>query len=373
MHEPCFEVAIIGGGPAGTATAIALKNLGIDHIFLAEAGNYRKPKIGESIPPDSKKLLQQLGVFQAFIEQGHDPCLGSYSSWGSQQLGHNDNLFNPHGSGWHLDRCKFDKFLAEQCRLQGIVCREGVRCTDIGEVPGNRFPYQLAFDGHDVIRSRFIVDATGQNATIARKFGGHVEHQDRMLSIAAYFNCTGQGQNQLTLLEAVEQGWWYCAKLPDNRMVVSLTTDVEIAQEMDLRQLNPWFKLLQSTRYVSKRVNGLAMLKSLNIWKTPSAILDPPAGSGWLAVGDAASCYDPISSQGIYKAMNHGLKAAGAIHGWLQGDAQAITQYRRRVGEDFLNYLQQREYFYGQEQRWPDSPFWQQRRDSFAALEEPAN
>jgi flavin-dependent dehydrogenase len=91
-------------------------------------------------------------------------------------------------------------------------------------------------------------------------------------------------------------------------------------------------------------------------------LLDPPAGTGWLAVGDAASAYDPISSQGIYKALADGLAAAPAIVAWLDGEPGGIVDYRNGVAERFLEYLSIRSYFYGAERRWEGAPFWQRRR-----------
>lgn len=91
-------------------------------------------------------------------------------------------------------------------------------------------------------------------------------------------------------------------------------------------------------------------------------LLDPPADDGWLAVGDAASAYDPISSQGIHKALTDGIAAAGAIASWLAGDPRGVADYRVGVGERFIEYLEMRNYFYETERRWSDGPFWRRRR-----------
>jgi flavin-dependent dehydrogenase len=81
-----------------------------------------------------------------------------------------------------------------------------------------------------------------------------------------------------------------------------------------------------------------------------------------LAVGDAASSYDPISSQGIYKALSGGLAAATAIAGWLSGDPRALHEYRDDIAHQFITYLHHRDHFYQVERRWHDAPFWRHRR-----------
>jgi len=83
----------------------------------------------------------------------------------------------------------------------------------------------------------------------------------------------------------------------------------------------------------------------------------------WLAVGDAASTYDPISSQGIYKALRNGLEAAKAIASYLHGDSQGLKEYESAITSQFDNYLTYRNYFYQMERRWLASPFWQQRQE----------
>ncbi|WP_046006565.1 tryptophan 7-halogenase [Pseudoalteromonas rubra] len=361
-----FDVVIVGGGPAGAATGIALQNIGVGKVFVAEAGTYSKPKIGESIPPDTRKLFQRLNIADAFELQGHEPCLGSFSCWGSEQLGFNDNLFNPLGAGWHLDRRRFDKFMADQFTQGGGLLAGETRFASVSVAHNATYPFQLSFDNQPPVRCRFVVDATGQPAIVARKFGAQIKMQDAMLSIAAYFDCKDTDLNalKLTLLEAINLGWWYCASIPNNQLVVSLTTDATIAKEYALKDPKNWFALLNQTAHLAGRVNTLAPPAHLHYWKTPSSLLNPPAGNGWLAVGDAASCYDPISSQGVYKALATGLKAAQAIADWLDNKPNTLGEYRQYIGNEFINYLTQREYFYQQEQRWQDALFWQQRQAS---------
>ena len=91
-------------------------------------------------------------------------------------------------------------------------------------------------------------------------------------------------------------------------------------------------------------------------------MLERVVGAGWLAVGDAASVYDPISSQGIYKALSNGLAAAQVVAADFQGNTSMLEEYQQLMGARFQDYLQNRNYFYDLEKRWPDSPFWQKRR-----------
>ena len=93
----------------------------------------------------------------------------------------------------------------------------------------------------------------------------------------------------------------------------------------------------------------------------PSFLLDRVCGARWLAVGDAASCFDPLSAQGIYKALADGIAAAHAIAAALATGSDLDASYQHAVQSRFTEYLANRNYFYGLERRWPDSPFWQRR------------
>lgn len=99
-----YRVAIIGGGLAGCACALALAQHGVYDVLVIEAGDYAQFRIGESIPPEANRLFQALGIAQEFFAEAHAPCHGSCSWWGSDKRGYNDALLHPLGHGWHLER-----------------------------------------------------------------------------------------------------------------------------------------------------------------------------------------------------------------------------------------------------------------------------
>jgi flavin-dependent dehydrogenase len=89
-------------------------------------------------------------------------------------------------------------------------------------------------------------------------------------------------------------------------------------------------------------------------------------------VGDAAQAYDPLSSQGIDKALRTASHAGHMIHYALadrpQGTAGLgsgnayIRQYDEQQRQLWQTYLSQRDFYYGIQRRWSDRPFWQRRR-----------
>ncbi|PYV02919.1 MAG: dehydrogenase, partial [Acidobacteria bacterium] len=90
--------------------------------------------------------------------------------------------------------------------------------------------------------------------------------------------------------------------------------------------------------------------------------MDRIAGKNWLAVGDAAAAFDPLSSQGIQSALTSGLRAAQSVERYLNGDRVALPSYASWVNKNFAEYLLIRNRFYRRELRWPRSLFWQRRQ-----------
>ena len=92
-----------------------------------------------------------------------------------------------------------------------------------------------------------------------------------------------------------------------------------------------------------------------------SARLAPCCGEGWLAAGDAAVSFDPLSSQGLFNALYTGLAAAEAADRHLSGAADALTDYERAIADIWSAYRAQLVHWYGAETRWADRPFWRRR------------
>ena len=380
------DVAVLGGGPAGAATALTLARTGISTVLIDAANEADTTlwKIGEGLPPLARLTLQRLGVWERFATDGHLPSHGNCSAWGTSQLAERNFLFEPYGHGWHLDRQRFDALLraaavatgARYCAARVSDCRftptnewclELMQETTVEQdgilfhLAGNKIPTCSTAQ----VTARFVVDATGRASWFARKQGAHRLNSDGLVGVAALLAPAAQGtdRDSLTMIEAVEDGWWYAALLASGRLVMVFLSDGDLPAAKAARTGAGWLQLLSRTEHLARRVvaHGYCLAHEPRIVSANSSRLDQVAGTHWLAVGDAAAAYDPLSSQGILAALESGERAGAALMAKLQGQTEALAGYARSVDEHWQHYLASLRFYYGQETRWPDAPFWQRR------------
>ena len=361
------DVVIVGGGPAGAAIAIALaRGLHASRsVMVLERSGYDHPRIGETLPPEARVPLASLGVWNHFIEQQHAPAPATLSVWGQDQIAENHFICNPHGNGWHLDRQRFDAMLASAAEEAGATLHRGARMTTCKVAASGGWTIEY-FCGErpGQLRSRFLVDATGRASTVARRQGAIRRRCDRLTGVVGLFQAFDADPDYRTLVEATADGWWYSALLPGAGMVVAFMTDADLlpTQQPQLRAY--WLGQLEHSVQTRARAAGLTLdhlVQPLRWVAAGSEILECSSGAGWLATGDAALSFDPLSAQGIYHALRSGLTAAEAIEAALDGENGAVADWSIRNRHSFEGYLRTRQAYYRLERRWPESAFWHRR------------
>ena len=357
LKSSSFDVAIIGGGPGGSATAISLRAHAPSlSVVLIEASHYDGVRVGETLPPQARSILDHLKVWDEFCRLSPRNVFGTSAAWGSTIPADNDFFYMPANTGWHLERNSFDAMLAGTAGERGAMLVLGVSLDGI-EQRGNR--WRLTLSTGATFQAQFIVDATG-TAVFARRLGAHFENLDRLVGIVRFFE--DSADDSRLLVEAFEHGWWYTAGLPNSKRIAACVTDADLAQRLKLGQIDEWERTLASVPAVASRLQQCKSDGPLLIRSSASRRLEPAAGENWLAVGDSASRFDPLSSQGILKAMRGGVFASYAISSrLLRNDDSDLSRYLRHVTEEFRSYCEVRARYYQEEQRWPRSEFWRRR------------
>jgi flavin-dependent dehydrogenase len=359
------RVVIVGGGPAGASTAITLSNRGLKPVVL-ETRQRPEFKVGECLPPGTGLILQQLGLKGQLKTDGHLPSYGNRSVWGTHTPVERDFIFGTQGHGWQLDRAGFETALMNRARASGADWRCGTRLVKCAW-QHNRWTLVVRTErGDATLEADFVVDATGRAARLARRLGARQKRYDRLVGVAVLLESQrGEGVKEcFTLVEAVRNGWWYSARLPDEKLMVVYFTDSDLLNHEALKT-SGWFALLKETEQTNNRVSeGYYSPEAVpHVHAANGSRLDVMAGERWLAVGDAAAAYDPLSSYGISSALGSGFYAAAAIVEFFARSPDALPAYTRAVEQAFAHYLILHREAYALERRWPGEVFWRRRHE----------
>jgi flavin-dependent dehydrogenase len=385
-----WDVVIVGSGPAGSAVAITLAKFG-QRVLLVEKRGSPSFKLGESLPPTSIGLVKHFLGGPEGPEQ-HLPGLfstaGNVSLWASEQTDVADFFFTSSGHGLCIDRLAFDEALRANAVRAGATLLKGFSFRSCARIADGPFNWQLTFisdvgisdAGMRQDRARYLVDCSGRQAIVARTLGVATVHDDdRLFAYAQWFSCAGDDDDRYTRIEAAPDGWWYSNRLPSpdggetGRLVV-FHSDKDLPAARLAASRQGFDQLLDGSTHIASLLKARGYHPSGAIRGAPanSQRLRDFCGDAWIAVGDAAQAYDPLSSQGIDKALRTASHAGHMIHYALTEPQQSAAglgsgnTYIRRYDEQqrqlWQTYLSQRDFYYGIQPRWSDQPFWQRRQ-----------
>jgi flavin-dependent dehydrogenase len=162
------------------------------------------------------------------------------------------------------------------------------------------------------------------------------------------------------VIEACPEGWWYSSGLPGNVLILAFMTDADLIPSAQEKALEYFYERLQESELTRSR---LGQLIAPNVFRRFAAdsCLRVAVSKNWLATGDAAMTFDPLSSQGVLKALVSGQSAAKAVLAAQSGSQTALQEYADTLTRGFQSYMDTRLQYYSAEQRWPTSPFWRRR------------
>ena len=229
---------------------------------------------------------------------------------------------------------------------------------DAHPLPGGS-GWTVAFENFGTLSTEFVVDATGRASTFARQMGVTRARLDRLVALVAFVESAPQSEVDL-LIEARPGGWWYTAPLPGARAVSAFLTDADLVPSGRSAQQAFWARELRETTHVIRRLRVGASL-TVSVVPAGTERLATVSGNGWVAVGDSAASFDPLSSLGIAHALESGRLAGLAVDAALKGERRPLAAYARLEQRRADEYDILRRGFYATEQRWVETTFWARR------------
>jgi len=358
-HPNSVDMVVVGGGPAGATTALLAARAGISTLLL-ESSDGRSQRIGETLPPLANRLLHELGLWKAFLLQKHNASEGIVCAWTDVALKVNDFFLSAQGAGWNLDRNRFDAMLLRACESAGAVVCARAKLLSCSRAIDRRWLLEFEENGQKHRASaECLVDATGKLGAGALRGLCRRIVLDRLIGVATFMDC-GATSNY-TIVEAVDDGWFYSARLPQGCFAVMYFTDADIYSANRKRNPDYWSTQLKKARHTRDRIGNAVVPRQLTIVSAATTRRVRFSGDGWIAVGDAAQSFDPLSSLGIYKALDSAAHACEFL-GNLRNGKSEETGYDNWSEEVFCRYRRQRAEHYKNQRRWPGSQFWERRR-----------
>jgi len=334
-----WDVVIVGSGPAGAATAVTLAKYG-QRVLLVEKRGSPSFKLGESLSPASIGLVRHfLGNPESPEQQlpGLFRTAGNISLWGTEQAEIADFFFTSTGHGVCVDRLAFDEALRTKAVAAGATLLKNVRFQSCTRIESGDFNWQLTLTSHAGTRqdcARYLVDCSGRQAVVARMLGvPMLHHGDRLFAYAQWFSCPGGDDDRYTRIEAAPYGWWCSNRLPgsednETRRLVVLHTDKDLPAARLAASQQGFDQMLDGSTHIAPllKVRGYHPCGIIRGAPANSQRLRDFCGDAWMAVGHAAQAYDPLSSQGIDKALRTASHAGHMIHYALTDSPRGAAQ-----------------------------------------------
>ncbi len=289
------DVAIAGGGIAGSALAILLGRMGFA-VELYEQARFPREKVcGEGILPGGAAVLEQLGLVE---EVGGIPLRGiGYELAGRSITVDFPARPNGQGAGLAQRRLTLDAALfAAAARTPGVRARQGCRVEAAlvrkGRVVG------LEVDGRPR-PAAWVVGADGVRSRLARQLGLATTQASRRLGLRAHFRLRRPPAEPARVRILVGQGYeLYLTPLPNHELsVVALTQAVR----------QPWkeqfYRWLAQAGLYAEVLRDAVPVSDLAAAAPLGARVHAAVAPGFALLGDAAGALDPITGTGISHAL----------------------------------------------------------------------
>ena len=349
MNTAMYDVAIIGGGPAGSIAAALLARAG-RRVIVFERERFPRFHIGESLLPFSMKAFTRLGLHEKFLRAGFmkkfgGEIVGACSETGTKFY-FKDGYRSQTDHAYQVTRGDFDKVLLDHAAECGAEVHEQ---TSVDRVEFSKEDVELGVRSNGSshsIRARYVIDASGRTSVLGRQFKIKKTYDHlQKLSIFAHYDGVWRAEGidgTLTVLIRAIDRWFWLIPIAADRTSVGVVLDSETFRKSKLSAGEFLDQALAQQPIIAKRMTNARRASEVYVEADFSYRSARLHGARWLLAGDAAGFIDPIFSSGVFLAVFSGELAADALNEVLDHSHKAkrlFPRYERAVNRAMDIYL----------------------------------
>lgn len=344
MHTPdgAYDVAVVGAGPSGAATAIYLARAGQRVALLDKAAFPRDKPCAECLSVAAGPLLAELGVLDE-IERARPAFRAGFRVYApSGAMFQGDFAAIPGipaalAKGMAVPRVVLDAALVRSAVRAGAELHERWR---LARLERGQSTWTLRSATGDALHARLVVAADGVHSTVAQRLGLHVPSRRHKIGLVAHLRGIA-GLSDYVEMHVANRRYVGLAPLEAGRDLCNVAMVVDEARDGRLLAGRPdefLIETLASFPRIGGRLEMARVVRRTLAVSRLSVRARRVSGDGVLLVGDAAGYYDPFTGEGIYRGLRTARLARDvALEALAEGDLSAarLAQYDRLQRREF--------------------------------------
>lgn len=317
------DVLILGGGPAGSAAAIALADAGVATVVI-EGETFPRFHVGESLLPHSLPLFDRLGVHDRVRSLPHalrkeGASFATHDGARYVEFWFEDAFAPAIPNAYQVRRDEFDALLLDVARERGADVRVPWRATK-PHWEGDRLAGAwVRQEGGDerLVRAKCVLDASGQHAFLATRMGWKsVYDEHRKMAVVGHFDGVvqnpGRAAGNITIV-VTASGWFWFIPFRTGTTSVGAVFDVGRYREVEGGLDALFDAVVANTPEAARRLAPARRVMEARAVQNFSFRVSRIHGDGFALVGDAAGFLDPIFSTGVFIGTTTAVTAADAV------------------------------------------------------------
>jgi flavin-dependent dehydrogenase len=361
MPAPTYDVAIIGGGPAGSTAATLLARAG-RRVIVCEREKFPRFHIGESLLPVSMQTFTRLGVHEKFERAGFLKKYGGEMTSSCCEEGvkfyFKDGFRSQAESSYQVPRAEFDKLLLDHAAENGAEVWEETAVKSVSFFP-DRVELQMeskTAGAPTMIAARYVIDASGRHSVLGNHFKLKETYPHlQKISIFAHYKGLdleeGRDASLTRQVRAADRWFWY-VPLPDDRSSIGVVCDTALYRQSKKSPEKFLEESLAAQPFLARRMTTASRVTPAYASADFSYRQSRLTGDRWLLAGDAAGFIDPVFSSGVFLALLAGEQCAEILDIVLDHPRKAarlFAKYERLLRRAMKGYLRFVDAWYSKE------------------------